>query len=111
MDTIHLVYGTDDNYIFPTMVSAASAAHLLVKDRKMVIHLFDAGVTDVHYADYEKRVCELNANVTCERHRLGKEMFKDFGAWRGSVVTYSRMFMAEILKDLEGHDRLLKAVK
>ena len=99
--TIHLVYGADDNYIFPTMVSAASAAHLLGKDRKMVIHLFDAGVTDEHYADYENRVCALNANVTCERHRLGKEMFEGFGAWRGSVVTYSRMFMCEILNDVD----------
>lgn len=101
MDVIHLVYGTDDNYIFPTMVSAASAAHLQGKDRKMVIHLFDAGVTDEHYADYEKRVCDLNPNVSCERHRLSPEMFKDFGAWKGSVVTYSRMFMAEILGDLD----------
>ena len=25
---IHLVYGTDDNYVFPTAVSAASAAFL-----------------------------------------------------------------------------------
>lgn len=98
---IHLIYGTDDNYIFPTMVSAASAAHQLGSGRKLIIHLFDAGVTDEHYADYEKRVCSLNENVCCMRHCLSAEMFSGFGAWRGSLVTYSRMFMAEILPDVD----------
>ena len=100
-DTIHLVYGSDDNYIFPTMISAASAAWQVGNGRRLVIHLFDAGVSEEHYAEYEKRICALNVNVNCVRHVLSPEMFKGFGAWRGSVVTYSRMFMAEILADID----------
>ena len=100
-NVIHLVYGSDDNYIFPTMVSAASAAWQLGEGRELVIHLFDAGVTDEHYAAYEKRICRLNSNVSCMRHCLSSDMFKGYGNWRGSVVTYSRMFMAEILSEID----------
>ncbi len=100
-DVIHLVYGTDDNYILPTMVSAASAAHLLKPGRRMVVHLFDAGVTDEHYKEFRQRVCALNHCVECMRHKLLPSMFEGFSAWRGSVVTYSRMFIAEILNDID----------
>ena len=101
VDIIHLVYGTDDNYIFPTQVSAASAAWLLGKDRSMIIHLFDAGVSDAHYEEFASKVESLNANVKCIRHKLGKELFAGFGNWRGSLVTYSRMFMSELLPDID----------
>lgn len=97
---IQLVYGSDDAYIFPTMVSAASAAWHLAPGRSMVVHLFDAGVTDAHYEEYAKMVSSLHSHVSCVRHRLSSDMFKGFGTWRGSVVTYSRMFIGEILSDL-----------
>lgn len=100
-DAIHLVYGTDDNYIFPTLVSAASAAKFLGKGRSLVVHLFDAGVTNEHWRDFERRVTAISRSVTCQRHVLAADMFKGFGAWKGSVVTYSRMFMAEILPNLD----------
>ena len=100
-NVIHLVYGSDDNYIFPTLVSAASAAKLLGRGRSLVVHLFDAGVTDEHWLDFEKRISAVNNAVTCQRHILATDMFKGFGDWKGSVVTYSRMFMAEILPDID----------
>lgn len=100
-DAIHLVYGTDDNYLFPTLVSAASAAKCLGKERQLVIHLFDAGVTDEHWHMFNERVSAICPRVSCVRHVLSPDMFKDFGKWKGSVVTYSRMFMAELLEDLD----------
>lgn len=100
-DTIHLVYGTDDNYIFPTMVSAASAIYYATNKANLVIHLFDAGVTDAHYEEYERDLHRIGPEVELVRHRLSAEMFKGFGAWKGSVVTYSRMFICEILPELD----------
>lgn len=100
-DDIHLVYGTDDNYIFPTMVSAASAARMLGEGRSLIVHLFDGGVTDIHYEDFVLNVSRMNTNVSCVRHRLSKEMFLGFGEWKGSVITYSRMFIAELLPDID----------
>ncbi len=96
---IHLVYGSDDNYWFPTAISAASAA--LGCSQELVIHLFDAGVSDAHYDEYEALIQKANPRVICERHVLDAKMFKGFGAWRGSFVTYSRMFIQDILPNLD----------
>lgn len=98
---IHIIYGTDDNYIFPTFVSAASALHYAQRPQDIVLHLFDAGVTDAHYDAYDNELKRLWPGVTTVRHVLKPEMFAGFGAWKGSVVTYSRMFMAELLPDLD----------
>lgn len=98
---IHLVYGSTDTYFFPTLVSAASAAKCLGFGRSLTVHLFDAGVTDEHWQDFKTRICAINKDVSCKRHILDKEMFAGFGTWRGSFVTYSRMFIAELLPDLD----------
>lgn len=98
---IHLVYGSDDNYVFPTLVSAASAAKCLGADRRLTIHLFDAGVSDDHWDEFVQKVQNINSEVACQRHILKEEMFSGFGAWKGSVVTYSRMFIAELLPELD----------
>lgn len=100
---IHLIYGTDDNYIFPTAVSAASAAFHLKAGERLVLHLFDLGVSDAHYGEYCELVRKADRfnQVVFERHRLKTGMFEGFGAWRGSLVTYSRMMMAEILPGVD----------
>ena len=100
---IHLVYGTDDNYVFPTAVSAASAAFYLREGEQLTLHLFDLGVSEAHYDKYRELVRKADRyhQVTFERHRLKPELFEGFGPWRGSLVTYSRMMMAEILPDVD----------
>ena len=98
---IHLVYGSDDNYAYPTMVSAASAAKCLGDGRRLTVHLFDAGVSNAHWMEFRDRVCSFGKDVVCERHVLRPDMFAGFGDWKGSVVTYSRMFVAELLPDLD----------
>ena len=92
---IHLIYGSDDHYWFPTAISASSAVYGC--SRAITVHLFDAGVSDEHYLEYERLVKKANADVVCERHRLDAKMFDGYGEWRGSVVTYSRMFIQELL--------------
>ena len=98
---IHLVYGSDDNYYFPTSVSAASAASGVNDESVLVIHLFDLGVSDPHYAEIEGLVRKANPRAVCRRHVLDGKMFEGFGAWRGSIATYSRMFVQDLLPDLE----------
>lgn len=98
-DDIHLIYGADDNYWFPTAVSAASAAFGAI--RGIVIHLFDLGVSDDHYAEYERLIKKANEKARCVRHVLDREMFDGFGSWKGSIATYSRMMVAELLPDVD----------
>ena len=98
-DTIHLIYGSDDNYWFPTAVSAASAA--FGATRPICIHLFDLGVRDDHYAEYARIVEKGNPRVKCMRHVIDVAMFNGFGTWRGSLATYSRMFIQDILPDID----------
>lgn len=98
-ETMHLVYGTDDNYWFPTAVSAASAA--FGTKCELAIHLFDLGVSDAHYDEHVAMIRKANPAAKCVRHVLDKKIFEGFGAWRGSLATYSRMLIAEILPDLD----------
>ncbi len=97
--SIHLIYGSDDNYWFPTAISAASAAYGC--SCAIEIHLFDAGVKNEHYAEYEKIIHQANPKAVLERHVLDSKMFEGFVRWKGSVVTYSRMFIQDILPDLD----------
>ena len=90
-DVIHLVYGTDDNYLFPTLVSAASAAKCLGRERQLVVHLFDAGVTDEHWELFNGRVSAIRQGVSCVRHVLSPSMFAGFGQWKGSVEDLHRL--------------------
>ena len=96
---IHLIYGSDDNYWFPTAISAASAA--FGSSEPLTIHLFDLGVSDEHYDEYLALIRKANPKVCCERHLVDKSMFEGFGEWRGSIATYSRMFIQDILPELD----------
>jgi lipopolysaccharide biosynthesis glycosyltransferase len=99
--TVHLIYGSDNNYIFPTMISAASAAFGVRESYGLVVHLFDLGITDANYADFEERVQKVNPRTLCVRHVLDETLFDGFGAWRGSIATYSRMLVPDLLPDLD----------
>ena len=100
-ESIHLAYGSDDNYWFYTAISAASAAFGVNSCYGLAIHLFDLGITDEHYVEFVDIVRRASKDVCCERHRLRVDDFSAFGAWKGSIATYSRMFVAELLPDLD----------
>lgn len=98
---IHLIYGSDDNYYFPTAISAASAAFGVDGDSILCIHLFDLGISDEHYDEFELLVRRANSKVVFKRHILGVELFNGFGPWRGSIATYARMLVPDLLPELD----------
>ena len=98
---IHIVYGCDDGYWFPTAVSAASAVHFASHPEKIVLHLFDAGVSDENYEKYRSLVKKVSVLVSFERHPLNPKMFAGYGSWKGSIVTYSRMYIADLLPSID----------
>ena len=98
-DQVELIYGSDDNYWLPTAVSAASAAFGC--SIPIAIHIFDAGISDAHYYELKGIIHRARLDATCRRHIIDKSMFAGFGEWRGSVITYSRMFIQEILPEID----------
>jgi lipopolysaccharide biosynthesis glycosyltransferase len=100
-DTVHLIYGSDDNYVFPTMISAASAAVGIRGSLDLVVHLFDLGVSNANYTAFEALLRRVNSHVVCVRHVLDKKLFNGFGAWRGSIATYARMLVPDLLPELD----------
>ena len=100
-EKIHIVYGSDDNYWFPSAISAASAVYFAAHPENVVVHLFDAGVTDANYAKFSEIIHRASPLAEIRRHVLDARMFSGYGDWRGSVVTYSRMYLAEILSDVD----------
>lgn len=99
VEDLHLVYATDKGYLFISAVSAASAARLASTPERLVIHLLDCGLDD---ADWE-RFCTLvrkgDSRVTLRRHVMDMARFAGFKSWHGSLGTYARLFLPELLPE------------
>ena len=100
-NVIHLIYGSDANYMFPTAVSAASAAFQISQEWGLIVHLFDFGASDAQCAEMADMLRVVNSASRFERHKIDVSEYRMFGAWRGSLATYSRMFVPEILSDVD----------
>ena len=100
-DTIHLIYNSDANYMFPTTVSAVSAALQVTQTQRLVVHLLDCGASDEQVRDMEKMIQMVNPFVCSERHRIDVSDYQKLESWQGSFATYSRIFVPDILLDVD----------
>ena len=100
-ETIHIIYGSDENYIEPTFVSAASLIVGNVRPCHLIIHLLDTGVEDASWDKFCSRLRSFGTDIEFVRHKIDNDRLKGLTAYKGSVATYARMFVAEIVLDVE----------
>lgn len=98
---INIVYCSDENYMMPTLVSAASAAVYSRDESPMVIHLIDSGVKDATYADFERRLTLIHSSVRVRRHKWVSKNFDAYPSWHGSRVIYARLTIQDMLPDVD----------
>lgn len=101
VEDVHIIYGSDENYIEPTFVSAASAIVCNVRPCRLIIHLLDTGVYDSSWDAFCSRLKALGKAVEFVRHKIDSDRLKGLSAYKGSVATYARMFVAEIVQDVD----------
>ena len=91
VETVQIAIPSDDKYWRYAAVTAASA----VKKSSLPvrIHLIDGGVSDEHWEEF----CNI-VGCDCERHPFDAVKFP---SWHGSGITWSRLWLPELLDDVE----------
>lgn len=101
MHCIHLVYCSDENYMRPTLVSAASAAIYGDREHKLIFHLIDSGVCDATFFDFKYRLANINPYNEVIRHKWNTHEFDEYPSWHGSRVIYARMVLQDLIPDAD----------
>ncbi len=91
MSTLHLVYTSDENYLFPTKVSIVSALAFSSRPKDLVFHVLDCGISDTSWQTF-------STGFNIVRHKVNLEQLSSFHAWKGSLATYARLLTPELLQ-------------
>lgn len=105
-------FAADENYWMPLQVCVASLLWSLRKSRDadIIVHVLDLGISDSTYADIESRwkslVNRIKNNSGCisiqfDRHPIDKTRFDGLMLWNGSVATYARLLLPQLLPDVD----------
>ena len=97
---IHVALASDDNYFEGLLVTALTIASKCSRPNQLTFHILDGGITEKHYNFLKSKVsifkCNLNRIAVNHDNRL-----KAFKAYHGSLMTYSRLLLPEILQDVD----------
>ena len=91
VETIHIAIPSDDGYWRYAAVTAASAVRSC--SIPVCIHLIDGGLADESWRQF----CQI-VGTECVRHRFDISRFPQ---WHGSGITWSRLWLPEILDGLD----------
>ncbi len=101
METIHLVYCSNANYLEPTLVSAASAAIWASEVHPQVVHLITDHVSDEDFDTFKERLLKVSPYVSVVQHAWETHDFDDCPAWHGSRIIYARLTLETLLQDID----------
>ena len=103
-------FAADENYTMPLRVCVASLLWSMRPSVKNVsIHVLDIGIPDAKWEEtvlfWRSLVSRINGgeskDVEFVRHEISREKFKGFMLWHGSVATYARLLLPDILPETE----------
>lgn len=91
---IHLVYASDENYVFYAAVAAMSARVTTKRPNDLIIHVLDNGITDASWNKWLEKTGAV-------RHKIDFDKDLSLKSMDGSIATYSRLFIEDILPDVD----------
>lgn len=101
-DLLHIVYSTDEGYLKPTLVAAASALHWASARERMVITVLDTGITEASWKWFETKLrTRFGKGFGLSRLRLDVAQFRGFKIWHGSFGAYARILIPNLLPDVK----------
>lgn len=102
MKPLCIVYATDDGYLMPTMVAAASALSWAGDVSSVQIHILDTGIADDGWDNFEKSLrIHFGQTFGLKRHKIERALFSGFKTWHGSVGTYARLLIPDLIPDAD----------
>lgn len=99
MSKLHLVYAADANYLFPLRVAASSAIAQASRPQDLVIHVLDCGIPDDKWETFGESLYG-GGRTRVVRHPIDLALFHSFAEWHGSLATYARLCLPDLLQDV-----------
>ena len=94
---VYVAIPSDDAYWRFAAVTACSVAKGC--SLPVAVHLIDGGVTDAHWDEFCAAVEKVKPGTVCLRHRF--EADPALPLWHGSRITWSRLFLHQMLPDVD----------
>jgi len=100
-------FAADERYTMPLRVCVASLIWSMRKNIVAIrIHVLDLGIDDATFHDMTslwhvvlKRAGGKGDEIEIVRHPVNKALFGSFMPWNGSVATYARLLLPDLLKE------------
>ena len=101
MDPIHIALPSDENYVQGLTVTAVSIALYAHPDARLHFHILDGGIREESFAGFTACVARVNGKACFSRYRIDDSAFADFPAWSGNKMTYARLLLPALLRDVD----------
>lgn len=99
---LHIVYATDQCYLFPTQVAASSAIACSSRRSYICIDILDCGVPDEEWDCFVRELRErLGNEFGLVRHKIDMRRYDEYPSWHGSKGLYARLELPIILSDID----------
>jgi len=101
MDKIHIALPSDNNYVQGLNVTAASIAVYAGSETTLHFHILDGGITDHNFDSFASNIKRLHADSCFSRYVISSEQFCELPHWGGNYMTYARLLLPELLRDVD----------
>ena len=96
------VFAADDGYSIPLRVAVGSLLNSCIgRGGEIVIHVLDLGISDANWQDCAESWRRLRPTVLIVRYPISPSRYARMRLWRGSVATYARIDIPELLRGVE----------
>ena len=96
----HFAYAADGKYALPLKIAVASLLHACREHpREFHVHVLDMGLSDADWEELSTTWKRLAPLASFVRHPLVAEEFRNYRVWNGSLATYARIKLPELLPD------------
>lgn len=96
---IEVALSSNEAYFPGLMVTAASIAANVQKTAVVRFNILDGGICDANYMAFERKVSQLNPNVSFRRFKLDERDVEGFPLWRGNTLAYARYAIPKLLSE------------
>lgn len=102
MEISDFAFAADGNYVMPLRVAVASLLHACrFKPRAITVHILDVGIPDGKWNELAAFWIALMPQAKFRRHIVSAERYKGYRIWNGSLATYARLELPDLLPDVD----------
>lgn len=97
---LHIVYATDERYLLPTRVAAASAVYYASRPKYLVIDILDCDISDASWTKFEADLKKARGDeFALNRHKVDMSAYAQYKSWHTSRGIYARLSIPDILPE------------